>query len=122
MTSHRFVDRDMLMRYHWGLGVGHLYAHTHTPPSNQGHGHGGKNGNDIGASGDEDDGTDAEERPPHAIHLPTEHRDVDRSSEEPDSPNRSHSDSDRVRDSDSDSEGGSSTDDDQNFEPTTSYD
>lgn len=25
----RFVDRDMLMRYHFGLGVGHTYA---TPP------------------------------------------------------------------------------------------
>jgi hypothetical protein len=23
----RFVDRDMLMRYHWGLGVGHIYSH-----------------------------------------------------------------------------------------------
>ena len=23
-----FVDRDMLMRYHWGLGIGHQYAHT----------------------------------------------------------------------------------------------
>jgi hypothetical protein len=23
----RFVDRDMLMRYHWGLGVGHVYSH-----------------------------------------------------------------------------------------------
>ena len=23
-----FVDRDMLMRYHWGLGIGHRYAHT----------------------------------------------------------------------------------------------
>ncbi|KAF7969982.1 hypothetical protein HWV62_25400, partial [Athelia sp. TMB] len=23
----RFVDRDMLMRFHWGLGVGHVYAH-----------------------------------------------------------------------------------------------
>ena len=22
-----FVDRDMLMRYHWGLGIGHVYAH-----------------------------------------------------------------------------------------------
>jgi hypothetical protein len=22
----RFVDRDMLMRYHWGLGVGHVYS------------------------------------------------------------------------------------------------
>ena len=21
-----FIDRDMLMRYHWGLGVGHYYA------------------------------------------------------------------------------------------------
>ena len=23
----RFVDRDMLMRYHWGYGVGHTYSH-----------------------------------------------------------------------------------------------
>lgn len=22
----RFVDRDMLMRYHWGLGIGHRYS------------------------------------------------------------------------------------------------
>ena len=25
-----FVDRDMVMRYHWGLGVGHTYAHRKT--------------------------------------------------------------------------------------------
>lgn len=23
----RFVDRDMLMRFHFGLGVGHVYSH-----------------------------------------------------------------------------------------------
>ncbi|KAG6913739.1 hypothetical protein DXG01_004666 [Tephrocybe rancida] len=23
----RFVDRDMLMRFHWGLGIGHLVGH-----------------------------------------------------------------------------------------------
>lgn len=23
----RFVDRDMLMRFHWGLAVGHVYTH-----------------------------------------------------------------------------------------------
>lgn len=23
----RFVDRDMLMRFHWGLAVGHTYTH-----------------------------------------------------------------------------------------------
>ncbi|RDB21901.1 hypothetical protein Hypma_011139 [Hypsizygus marmoreus] len=23
----RFVDRDMLMRYHWGMGIGHTYCH-----------------------------------------------------------------------------------------------
>lgn len=23
-----FVDRDMLMRYHFGLGIGHIYSHT----------------------------------------------------------------------------------------------
>ncbi|TEB18199.1 hypothetical protein FA13DRAFT_1649583, partial [Coprinellus micaceus] len=26
----RFVDRDMFMRYEWGLGVGHTYAHTNS--------------------------------------------------------------------------------------------
>ncbi|KIJ60967.1 hypothetical protein HYDPIDRAFT_31838 [Hydnomerulius pinastri MD-312] len=30
----RFVDRDMLMRYHWGLGVGHLYACIPKPTKN----------------------------------------------------------------------------------------
>ena len=24
----RFVDHNMLMRYYWGLGVGHLYSHV----------------------------------------------------------------------------------------------
>ncbi|KAG0694659.1 hypothetical protein DFH29DRAFT_1006136 [Suillus ampliporus] len=24
----RFIDHDMFMRYHWGLGVGHTYTHT----------------------------------------------------------------------------------------------
>lgn len=24
----RYVDRDMLLRYHWGLGVGHTYSHV----------------------------------------------------------------------------------------------
>ena len=23
------MDRDMVMRYHWGLGVGHVYSHSH---------------------------------------------------------------------------------------------
>ncbi|KAH7923645.1 hypothetical protein BV22DRAFT_1015047 [Leucogyrophana mollusca] len=26
----RFVDRDMLIRYHWGHGVGHTYSSSHT--------------------------------------------------------------------------------------------
>ena len=26
----RFVDRDMTMRYHWGLAVGHTYTHGQT--------------------------------------------------------------------------------------------
>jgi hypothetical protein len=26
----RFVDPDMLMWYHWGLGIGHIYSHGHT--------------------------------------------------------------------------------------------
>ena len=27
----RFVDRDMLMRYHLGLAVGHIYTHSEFP-------------------------------------------------------------------------------------------
>ncbi|KAG1775826.1 hypothetical protein EV702DRAFT_972611, partial [Suillus placidus] len=38
-----FVDRDMFMRYNWGLGVGHIYIHTNhenvnTNPSVNGEG------------------------------------------------------------------------------------
>jgi len=29
----RFSDRDQLMRYHWGLAIGHLYSHPSTPTS-----------------------------------------------------------------------------------------
>ncbi|EDQ99293.1 uncharacterized protein LACBIDRAFT_335113 [Laccaria bicolor S238N-H82] len=25
----RFADCDMIMRYHWGIGIGHMYAHGH---------------------------------------------------------------------------------------------
>ena len=25
--TYSFVDHDMVMRYHWGLGVGHAYTH-----------------------------------------------------------------------------------------------
>jgi hypothetical protein len=28
----RFVDRDMVMRYHWGMAAGHVY--THATPNN----------------------------------------------------------------------------------------
>jgi hypothetical protein len=28
-----FVDRDMMMRYYYGLGVGHTYAHVQTSTS-----------------------------------------------------------------------------------------
>ncbi|KAG6376632.1 hypothetical protein JVT61DRAFT_1616 [Boletus reticuloceps] len=31
----KFVDRDMLMRYHWGLGVGHTYSHVRGSDVNQ---------------------------------------------------------------------------------------
>lgn len=33
--AHRFVDRDMLMRFHWGLGVGHTYSHFRDGAANQ---------------------------------------------------------------------------------------
>lgn len=29
----RFSERDILMRYHWGLGVGHIHAHEHAAAS-----------------------------------------------------------------------------------------
>ena len=28
MIAQRFVDCDMLLRYHWGLGIGHTYSHV----------------------------------------------------------------------------------------------
>lgn len=28
VTYLRFADRDMVMRYHWGLGIGHAYSHS----------------------------------------------------------------------------------------------
>ena len=31
MLCNRFVDRDMLMRYHWSMGVGHTYCHESLP-------------------------------------------------------------------------------------------
>jgi len=37
---HRFADRDMLMRYLFGLGVGHVYTlHAHRPHSRDSSGH-----------------------------------------------------------------------------------
>lgn len=27
----RFVDCNMVMQYHWGLGIGHTYAHVQSP-------------------------------------------------------------------------------------------
>lgn len=32
LTISRFVDRDMLMRYCWGMGVGHAYSHGEQEP------------------------------------------------------------------------------------------
>lgn len=34
MPGDRFADRDMLMRYHWGLGIGHAYAQEAKLPQN----------------------------------------------------------------------------------------
>ncbi|KJA21107.1 hypothetical protein HYPSUDRAFT_141225, partial [Hypholoma sublateritium FD-334 SS-4] len=31
----RFADRDMVMRYHWGLGIGHTYSHGPKNPSQE---------------------------------------------------------------------------------------
>ncbi|KJA21682.1 hypothetical protein HYPSUDRAFT_111821, partial [Hypholoma sublateritium FD-334 SS-4] len=31
----RFADRDMMMRYHWGLGIGHTYSHGREVSSHQ---------------------------------------------------------------------------------------
>jgi hypothetical protein len=30
ISNCRFVDRDMVVRYHWGQGVGHLYSRDHS--------------------------------------------------------------------------------------------
>jgi hypothetical protein len=34
----RFVDRDMLMRFHFGLGVGHVYSHHRSTQAEEGNG------------------------------------------------------------------------------------
>lgn len=34
-TTSRFADRDMIMRYHWGLGIGHKYSHGRDTNSQQ---------------------------------------------------------------------------------------
>ena len=31
----RFADHDLLMRYHWSLGVGHAYAYRTTEPAEE---------------------------------------------------------------------------------------
>jgi hypothetical protein len=33
LIYHSFVDRDMVMRYHWGLAVGHKYTYDAVPAS-----------------------------------------------------------------------------------------
>jgi hypothetical protein len=33
--SSRFADRDMLMRYHWGVGIGHTHAHSNAPATHK---------------------------------------------------------------------------------------
>lgn len=73
-----FVDRDTLMRFHYGLGVGHVYSHeekaclttqmtarTEIEPSNSGetlrnstHSRGPANDNDNGNDDDEQDDDD----------------------------------------------------------------
>lgn len=35
MFDYSFADRDMLMRYHWGLAVGHVYSHRDSQPAGQ---------------------------------------------------------------------------------------
>lgn len=32
LNWNRLVDRDMVMRYHWGAGVGHIYTHHNQGP------------------------------------------------------------------------------------------
>ena len=54
-----FVDRDMVMQYHWGLGVGHVYADRQsnsTIPQNEGEDHYSFSDTSEESSGDEDEG------------------------------------------------------------------
>ncbi|KAF8835367.1 hypothetical protein BDN67DRAFT_1040256 [Paxillus ammoniavirescens] len=61
----RFVDRDMLLRYYWGCGVGHIYLHTiniELPPP-EGNRPKNKTCEDMGDSGSHwHFGTDLEDR------------------------------------------------------------
>ncbi|TEB21218.1 hypothetical protein FA13DRAFT_1800109 [Coprinellus micaceus] len=55
--SSRFVDRDMFMRYEWGLGVGHTYAHKDAEKANL---------EVIRATG-QDEGHSVNTRPPQGV-------------------------------------------------------
>ena len=35
MSLSSFADQDMLMQYHWGLAVGHVYSHRGLQPAGQ---------------------------------------------------------------------------------------
>ena len=52
----RFVDRDMLMQYFWGLGVGHQYSHGKTHLHNLEHGPEEVAGDNSGHGDLDDDG------------------------------------------------------------------
>lgn len=118
--SYRFVDRDILMRYHWGIGVGHLYSHTVTlspplaPDLDSNKGHGDNTLNDTEGSGDE-----GWSQP--AISSFAQPYDDDRSSEEQDTPIGSDFD-EGICDSDLEGSNHSSTNDDHDYEPFISYD
>jgi len=36
LANHRFVDHNMIMRYHWGLAIGHTYMHGYLQVSTSG--------------------------------------------------------------------------------------
>ncbi|RXW14632.1 hypothetical protein EST38_g11221 [Candolleomyces aberdarensis] len=82
----RFVDRDMMMRYHWGLGVGHRYSHQDAPEvANEPDSDGDVTSNKLEEVGDydlsDDPKEDEDEEPPITILDDASDYDTDASSE-----------------------------------------
>ena len=96
LFNDRFVDWDMLLRYHWGLAVGHVYTHGRQNDEagvNFSHGRGWRNLTSYTDSAPSDEESPAEDSVEHTDDE-EQGEDWQSSTGEEDSSNSSGSDSD----------------------------